>query len=141
MSFSPNRKFRGGQVSPLGLDSAAYKIQTAVAYTQKRFKFLSDERSPERNSQKLVWRLHSQQEPTLAHGFHPQVSFVVTEWLSPLYHVHIPGSRKVKRGTAKGHFTLSLATCIDIGVWKMWFCICVHGYIHQYRFSVAKEEE
>lgn len=23
----------------------------------------------------------------------------------------------------------------------MWFCIYVHGYIHQYRFSVAKEEE
>lgn len=44
-------------------------------------------------------------------------------------------------GQGKAPLNISLATCIDKGIWEMWFYICVRCYTHQCRLSVSNEEE
>lgn len=51
------------------------------------------------------------------------------------------GGQIDQEGQGKGPPNSLSATCVDKGVWKMWLYIWVHCYIHQYRFSVTKEDE
>lgn len=52
-----------------------------------------------------------------------------------------PRKQEDKEGQGKGPPNSLSATCVDKGVWKMWLYIWVHCYIHQYRFSVTKEDQ
>lgn len=73
------------------------------AYIRQRFKVLSHKRSPEINSQKLVWHLHSHCHLQHMTSILKSVSCLNNSYHSCSHHVHFPGNRKIKRDRAKGH--------------------------------------